>query len=139
MSQPIPGSSYTVQQGDTLSSIAQRAYGDANLWQEIYNANTQVIGDNPNLISIGMRLYLLTNPQRALVYLTTQHCTVTVASLNVRLRPTTESSITANHSQGTVLNFIEVLEGESVNGNPYWGHSTQGHYFWMGGTTWQRP
>ena len=100
MSQPIAGSSYTVQQGDTLSAIAQRAYSDANLWQEIYNANTQVIGDNPNLISVGMRLYLLANPQRALVYLTTQHCTVAVASLNVRLRPSTESSITANYAAG---------------------------------------
>jgi LysM repeat protein len=134
MSQPIPGSSYTVQQGDTLASIARQAYGDESLWQEIYNANKQVIGDNPNLIYPGTKLYLLANPQQARVYLTAQSCTVTVASLNVRDRPTAESTRVASYSQGTVLNFIEVIESESVNGNPYWGRSTQGHYFWLGGT-----
>ena len=31
----LPGTNYTVQQGDTLSGIAQQAYGDGNLWPKI--------------------------------------------------------------------------------------------------------
>ena len=138
MSQPIAGSSYTVQSGDSLWSIAERAYGDGSLSQEIYEANSQVIGSDPNLISPGMKLYLLAHPLNARTYLTPQSCTVTIATLNIRAKPTTESAITASYAQGTVLNFIQVVEGEPVNGNPYWGHSMQGHYYWMGGTNWQK-
>ena len=58
MSQPTPGSSYIVQQGDSLALIAQEAYGDQNLWQEIYAANSQVIGNNPDLIRPGEVLQL---------------------------------------------------------------------------------
>jgi hypothetical protein len=134
MAQPIAGSSYTVQQGDSLASIAQRAYGDQDLWQEIQMANSQVIGDNPDALSPGMTLFLLANPLRARLYLTPQSCTVTFGSLNVRIRPTTGATITTSNPQGTVLNFIEVVEGATFNGNPNWGLSTQGHYFWMGGT-----
>ena len=134
-SQPTAGSSYIVQQGDALSSIAERAYGDQSLWQEIYNANIQVIGNDPNLIKPSTTLYISANPQSARVYLTTQSCAVTVPSLNIRNRPTSESTVVASYPHGTVLNFIEVIENETVDGNPYWGHSTQGHYFWMGGTS----
>jgi nucleoid-associated protein YgaU len=49
----LPGTNYTVQQGDTLSKIAQQAYGDGNLWPKIYEANKPVIGPNPNLIRPG--------------------------------------------------------------------------------------
>ena len=58
MAQAIPGSKYTVQQGDTLSSIAQKVYGDSHQWHEIYIANTQVIGNNPNALSPGIALYI---------------------------------------------------------------------------------
>jgi hypothetical protein len=134
MSQIPGGYYYTVQQGDTLSGITQQAYGDQSLEQEIYNFNTQVIGNNPNLINPGMKLFIPSNPQEARVYLTAQSCTVTVASLHVRNRPCAESTIAASYSQGTVLNFIEVIISEMVDGNSYWGHSMQGHYFWLGGT-----
>ncbi|OLB55936.1 MAG: hypothetical protein AUI01_07200 [Ktedonobacter sp. 13_2_20CM_2_56_8] len=65
MAQATPGSNYTVQPGDTLSSIAQRAYGDANQWQKIYDANKQVIGNDPNLIRPGEVLFIppVTPPQ----------------------------------------------------------------------------
>src|SRR2546421_964213 len=57
---PTPGSNYTVQQGDTLSGIAQQAYGDGNQWQKIYDypANKQVIGPDPNLIRPGEVLFI---------------------------------------------------------------------------------
>ncbi len=58
MAQATPGSNYTVQPGDTLSSIAHQAYGDGNKWQTIYDANKQVIGSDPNLIHPGQVLYI---------------------------------------------------------------------------------
>jgi LysM repeat protein len=43
---------YTVQPGDTLSSIAQRFYGSPAAWQWLYQANRSVI-ENPNAIYPG--------------------------------------------------------------------------------------
>ncbi len=54
-----PGSkSYTVQAGDTLTSIAERIYGKGSksTFQDIYEANKALIGDNPDQIKIGMTL-----------------------------------------------------------------------------------
>ena len=53
-SQIQQSTSYTVQPGDTLSSIAQRAYGDGSqpYWLAIYHANQQGFMDNdPTAIS----------------------------------------------------------------------------------------
>ena len=50
--------SYVVQPGDTLSKIARKYYGDAwaTSWQRIYEANRDVIGDDPSRIQVGMTL-----------------------------------------------------------------------------------
>jgi resuscitation-promoting factor RpfA len=47
------GSVYTVQSGDTLGAIAL-AYGTT--WQQIYEANRSVVGDDPDFILPGQRL-----------------------------------------------------------------------------------
>jgi len=44
-----------VKRGDTLSSIAYRAYGRASAYVKIYNANPDLV-KNPNRIYVGMRL-----------------------------------------------------------------------------------
>ena len=49
---------YTVEFGDTLSVIAQKFYGDANLWQQIYDANRSVIGDDADRIFPGQNLVI---------------------------------------------------------------------------------
>jgi nucleoid-associated protein YgaU len=46
---------YVVVQGDSLSKIAKREYGDANKWQTIYEANKGLITD-PDLIYPGQEL-----------------------------------------------------------------------------------
>lgn len=56
VSGPPPAETYTVVAGDSLSKIAQRAYGNANEWRRIYDANRQLIGDNPDLIKPGQKL-----------------------------------------------------------------------------------
>lgn len=49
---------YVVQPGDTLSRIARQFYGDARgtSWQRIYEANRDVIGDDPGRLQVGMTL-----------------------------------------------------------------------------------
>ena len=49
---------YTVQQGDTLSRLAGKFYGDVSpvSWKRIYAANKAVIGPNPSRLRIGMQL-----------------------------------------------------------------------------------
>ncbi len=49
---------YVVAPGDTLVAIAAALYGDSKRWPEIYRANRQIIGSNPNVIHAGMRLVI---------------------------------------------------------------------------------
>jgi nucleoid-associated protein YgaU len=51
------GKTYTVVEGDSLSKIAKREYGDASKWRQIYQANKDVI-DNPDLIEPGQNLII---------------------------------------------------------------------------------
>ena len=48
---------YTVTDGDSLSKIAKRVYGNANKWRVIYEANREVIR-NPDLVYPGQVLSL---------------------------------------------------------------------------------
>src|SRR5688572_10125519 len=50
-----PMNTYVVVKGDSLSKIAQRAYGDGGKWRKIYEANRDVIKD-PDLIYPGQSL-----------------------------------------------------------------------------------
>ena len=47
---------YTVQEGDTLSAIAKKFYHDAAEYMLIYEANKDLIGEDPNLIKVGQEL-----------------------------------------------------------------------------------
>jgi nucleoid-associated protein YgaU len=51
---------YTVKSGDTLSDIAESEMGDANRWPELYAANKEAVGDDPNLIHPGLELRIPT-------------------------------------------------------------------------------
>jgi LysM repeat protein len=137
MAQVIPGSKYTVQEGDTLISIALQAYDNSNQWHAIYIANTQVIGNNPNVLSAGTVLYIpqIRQISQSVQPLDLHTCTVTVPDgLNVRAAPTSQSAIIASYPPGTVLNYVETVNGEEIHGNPLWGCSWEWHYYWMGGT-----
>ena len=47
---------YTVKAGDTLSDIAQSEMGDAKRWPELYEANKDAVGKNPDMIHPGLEL-----------------------------------------------------------------------------------
>ena len=60
---PRGGASYQVRTGDSLSRISQEAYGSANYWNVIYQANRSVIGANPADLSVGMTLVIPKAPR----------------------------------------------------------------------------
>ena len=53
---PAAAQTYTVVKGDCLWNIAKKFYGNGSKYSIIYNANTSVIGGNPNLIYPGQVL-----------------------------------------------------------------------------------
>ncbi len=63
MANPIPGQNYTAQKGDTLSKIAEIAYGDLNLYTLIFSANqTTLKSTDPNFIYPGEVLIIPERP-----------------------------------------------------------------------------
>jgi nucleoid-associated protein YgaU len=67
--QPAPstpvaiGEVYVVQNGDSLSKIASKAYGNGNLWRQIYDANRDQMR-SPDWIQVGMKL-VIPDPEQA--------------------------------------------------------------------------
>lgn len=55
-------STHTVAPGDNLRYIARAAYGDADLYRVIYEANVDVIGQKADLIEIGTKLKIPCDP-----------------------------------------------------------------------------
>lgn len=49
---------YTVQKGDTLWSISQKAYGSGYNWVDVYSANKDVIGNNSNRLLADTKINL---------------------------------------------------------------------------------
>ena len=45
----------TVRKGDTLGSIARRAYGKASMYKKILKANPDILS-NPHSLKVGMKL-----------------------------------------------------------------------------------
>ena len=56
-------STYTVSAGDNLRYIARAAYGDADMYRLIYDANIDKIGEKADLIEIGVSLTLPCDPK----------------------------------------------------------------------------
>lgn len=54
------GVKHVVESGETLSHIALKYYGSASKekWMAIYEANKDLIGDNPNKIRVGQELVI---------------------------------------------------------------------------------
>jgi len=56
---------HTVKDGDTLSHLALKYYGSAvkDKWMQIYEANKDLIGDNPNHVRLGLVLKIPKLPE----------------------------------------------------------------------------
>lgn len=55
---PTKGGYHVVAAGESLSAIAQQWYGNMKLWTKIYAANKKLIGGKPNLVGVGMNLFI---------------------------------------------------------------------------------
>lgn len=49
---------HVVQAGETLASIAEAYYGEADRWQDVYAANRDAIGADPNRVYPGLQLMI---------------------------------------------------------------------------------
>jgi prophage tail gpP-like protein len=59
MPKPTPGKQYVIQDEDTLSQVARRAYGNASHWPRIWRANQSSLrSGNPDLIYPGEVIYI---------------------------------------------------------------------------------
>ncbi|MFM7446030.1 MAG: LysM peptidoglycan-binding domain-containing protein, partial [Tabrizicola sp.] len=65
-------STYTVVAGDNLRYIARDAYGDADMYRLIYEANVDKIGEKADIIEIGMTLTLPCDPKQEAAASTTE-------------------------------------------------------------------
>src|SRR5688572_17485712 len=50
------GGLYTVKQGDMLGTISNAVYGTSKKWRKIYDANKDVLGEDPNSLKVGTKL-----------------------------------------------------------------------------------
>ncbi|HJT55311.1 MAG TPA: LysM peptidoglycan-binding domain-containing protein [Ktedonobacteraceae bacterium] len=82
--QPTPTASgfYIVQSGDTLSGLAQQAYGNGSqpYWTAIYRQNQEVIGNDPSIIQPGQELWIpeiTTSPEADSFYIVQSGDTLT--------------------------------------------------------------
>jgi len=65
---PIPGRQYTIQDENSLSQIAARAYGDFTLWPRIWEANQfKLKSGDPNVIFPGEVIIIPLLPEREIV------------------------------------------------------------------------
>jgi hypothetical protein len=77
LSGPDPSSKslryHHVVRGDSLSKLAKTHYGRWQKWPVLYEANRKIIGENPNLILVGQRLWIPDLPQVTLGKSRTAH------------------------------------------------------------------
>lgn len=55
---PAHAKTHIVREGDTFWTLAQEHYDNGALWQTIYRANRQIVGNNPDRLSTGMKLII---------------------------------------------------------------------------------
>jgi LysM repeat protein len=129
---------YTVRSGDTLSSIAQRFYGNSADWTWLYHVNSSVVHD-PNTIYVGEVLKIPTDPPANAASYAPKHSktsTTTLTSSATKLSGTLNCSglealwEAAGGSHGEAFMAAEIAMAES-GGNQYALSPTNDYGYWQ--------
>lgn len=130
---------YTVRSGDTLSSIAQRFYGNSADWAWLYHVNSSVVHD-PNSIYVGEVLKIPADPPADAAHYAPKHAktstTTTLTSSATKLSGTLNCSglealwEAAGGSHGEAFMAAEIAEAES-GGNQYALSPTNDYGYWQ--------
>jgi LysM repeat protein len=137
--QPATTRTYTVRPGDTLSSIAQRFYGNPGDWSWLYHVNSSVIS-NPNNIYAGEKLKIPADPPGNAASYAPKHAktsaTATLTSSATRLSGTLTCSglealwEAAGGTHGEAFMAAEIAMAES-GGNQYALSPTDDYGYWQ--------
>jgi Tfp pilus assembly protein FimV len=129
---------YTVQPGDTLSSIAQRFYGNPADWESLFHENENVV-KNPNSIYPGEVLKVPSDPSANTASYSPKHAkstTVLTSSASTTLSGTLDCSglealwDAAGGSSSNAFMAAEIAMAES-GGNQYAVSPTADYGYWQ--------
>jgi LysM repeat protein len=131
---------YTVRSGDTLSSIAQRFYGNSADWAWLYHVNSSVVHD-PNSIYVGEVLKIPADPPASAASYTAKHAkhaktSTTLTSSATKLSGTLSCSglealwEAAGGSHTEAFMAAEIAEAES-GGRQYALSPTNDYGYWQ--------
>lgn len=106
---------YTVQEGETLWSIAEKEYNDGYAWSEIAEANTLT---NPDNLEAGTELVL---PEReAVAHVDTEQNTQATASPTIQVTDTPTPTVAQEQAQQPVGEKITGEQYTVVEGDTLW-------------------
>ena len=128
---------YTVRSGDTLSSIAQRFYGNSADWAWLYHVNSSVV-HNPNSIYVGQVLKIPADPPANAAHYAPKHArtSTTLTSSATKLSGKLSCSglealwEAAGGSHTEAFMAAEIAEAES-GGNQYALSPTNDYGYWQ--------
>jgi len=132
---------YTVRSGDTLSSIAQRFYGNSADWAWLWHVNSSVV-HNPNTIYVGEVLKIPSDPPANAAHYAPKHAKSSTSSSTTLTSSTTKLSGTLNcsglealweaagGSHGEAFMAAEIAMAES-GGNQYALSPTNDYGYWQ--------
>ena len=128
---------YTVRSGDTLSSIAQRFYGNSADWTWLYHVNSSVVRD-PNTIYVGEVLKVPSDPPANAASYAPKHAktpttlTSSVSHLSGTLGCSGLEALweAAGGSHGEAFMAAEIAMAES-GGNQYALSPTNDYGYWQ--------
>ena len=87
------GGEYIIKRGDTLQQVTRMAYGECLSWKYLYNANKSVVGSNPSLIEVGMKIKVPCRRGQT-PGATVQAATTSAASTTATVTTTTDTATT---------------------------------------------
>lgn len=128
---------YTVRSGDTLSSIAQRFYGNSADWAWLYHVNSSVV-HNPNSIYVGQVLKIPADPPANAAHYAPKHAktsttlTSSATKLSGKLNCSGLEALweAAGGSHTEAFMAAEIAEAES-GGNQYALSPTNDYGYWQ--------